>query len=278
MVAGFQLDDLQLCVTRIQALALSDSTRRNYHSVWNTYLNFCQFYSITPFPAYSTTIASFIALLSFSVKSHHTVNNYLSALWRLHVFCHFDTSAFDDIHVKLTQKGLGKAMVHLPRRKPPLTPAILLQFYCHLNIRDSAYLALWCALLVGFFSFFRTANLVPQSLEEFSTHQVLSRSNVTFASSGALLTVTRTKTRQAGDTALVVPVPRIPGSPLCPTAALHLLFNSVSAPASHPLFTYTTASLQHDCITATSLNNSIKHLASLVSLNPQEFSSKPKVI
>ena len=72
------------------------------------------------------------------------------------------------------------------------------------------------------------------------------------------------------ETALV-PVPRIPRSPLCPTTALHFLLNSVSAPASHPLFTYTTASHQHDCITATSLNNSIKHFASLVSLNPQDF-------
>ena len=98
------------------------------------------------------------------------------------------------------------------------------------------------------------------------------RGSITFATSGALLTVTRTKTRQAGDTALVVPVPRIPGSPLCPTAALRLLLDSVSAPAGFPLFTYTTASHHHDCITASSLNASIKYLASLVSLNPQDFS------
>ena len=166
MVAGFHLDDLHSCITRIQAFALSDSTKRNYHSVWNTYLKFCQFYSITPFPDSSSTIAAFITLLGFSVKSHRTVNNYLSALRRLHVFCHFETSAFDDIHVKLTQKGLEKSMVHLPHRKAPLTPAILLQFYHHLNVRDSAHLAVWCALLVGFFSFFRTANLVPQSFEK----------------------------------------------------------------------------------------------------------------
>ena len=141
LVAGLLLDDLQLCVTRIQALALSDSTKCNYHSVWNTYLKFCQFYSITSFPATSSTIASFFTLLSFSVKSHRTVNNYLSALRHVHVFCHFDSSAFDDIHVKLTQTGLEKSMVHLPHRKAPLTPAILLQFYCHLNICNSAYLA-----------------------------------------------------------------------------------------------------------------------------------------
>ena len=124
---GFRLDDLQRQVTRIQAFALSDNTKRNYRSVWNTYSKFCRFYSITPFPASASTVAAFIVLLSFSVKSHHTINNYLSALRRLHVFCHFDTSGFDDIHVKLTQKGLEKSMVHLPHRKAPLTLGILLQ-------------------------------------------------------------------------------------------------------------------------------------------------------
>ena len=78
-----------------------------------------------------------------------------------------------------------------------------------------------------------------------------------FTSSGALLTVTRTKT-------LVVPVPNIPGSPL----------PYVCAPATYPLFTFTTTSNQLDCITAKSLNTSIKRLAFLVSLDPQDFSSQ----
>lgn len=78
-----------------------------------------------------------------------------------------------------------------------------------------------------------------------------------FTSSSALLTVTHTKT-------LVVPVPNIPGPPL----------PYVCAPATYPLFTFTTTSNQLDCITAKSLNTSIKCLASLVSLDPQDFSSQ----
>ena len=42
---------------------------------------------------------------------------------------------------------------------------------------------------MGFFSFFRTANLVPCSLDSFSPHQVLSRGSITFTSSGTLITV-----------------------------------------------------------------------------------------
>ena len=95
-----------------------------------------------------STIAAFLTLVSFSVKSYQTINNYLSALRRLHVFSHFDTTAFDDIHVKLTQKGLEKSMVHVPHRKAPLSASILLQFRAHLNLCDSAHLALWSAFLI----------------------------------------------------------------------------------------------------------------------------------
>ena len=270
--SGYHLCDLQHHVRQIQDFTLSAATKRNYHSIWNTYLKFCDFYTLQPFPASPSTITAFITLVSFSFKSHHTINNYLSALRHLHVFCPLDASAFDDIHVKLTQKGLKKSMIRIPHRKAPLTPSILLQFHALLNLRNSAHLALWSALLVGFFTFFHTANLVPQTFDSFSPQQALSRGSVNFNTSGAFLTVTKTKTQQAGDTALVVPVPRIPGSPLCPTTALKLLLRMVPAPDACPLFTFASTANQITCITAKSLNDGIKHLVSLISLDPLEFS------
>ena len=182
-IPGYHLCDLQRHVHQIQDFALSAATKRNYHSGWNTYLKFCDFYKLQPLTASPSTIAAFITLVSFSVKSHHTINNYLSALRRLHVFCHLDASAFDDIHVKLTQTGLEKSMIHIPHGKAPLTPSILFQFHAHLNLRGSSHLALWCALLVGFFTFFRTANLVPQAFDSFSPQHVLSRGSVHFTCS-----------------------------------------------------------------------------------------------
>ena len=89
-----------------------------YHCIWNSYLKFCQFHELQLFPASLSTIAAFITLVSFSVKSYQTINNYLSALRCLNVFCHFDTQAFDDNHAKLTQKGLEKSM--FLTTKPPL--------------------------------------------------------------------------------------------------------------------------------------------------------------
>ena len=116
------------------------------------------------------------------------------------------------------------------------------------------------------------ANLVPHAFGRLSPQHALSRGSVHFNDLGACLTVTRTKTRQAGDTALVVPLPLIPGSLLYPTTALQLLLRMVPAPC--PLFTYPSTSNQLTCITAKSLNDSIKHLAALISLDPQDFSGQ----
>lgn len=112
-------------------------------------------------------------------------------------------------------------MVYIPQHKAPLSPSILLQFRAHLNLCNSAYLALWSAFLVGFFTFFRTAKLVLRSLDAITSLTVLSRGGIASTSSGALLTFTRTKNHQSDNTALVVPVPRIPGSALRATFALH---------------------------------------------------------
>ena len=92
--------------------------------------------------------------------------------------------AFDHIHVKLTQKGLEKSMVHVPHRKAPLSPSILLQFRAHLNLCDSAHLALWSAFPVGSSPSSEQPISSLVHLIPFSSH----------TSSGALLTVTRTKT------------------------------------------------------------------------------------
>ena len=62
-------------------------------------------------------------LVGFSVKSHKTVHNYVSAL--LMLLCSFDSAAFDDIRAKLTLKGLKKLKRHIPLRKLPITPDML---------------------------------------------------------------------------------------------------------------------------------------------------------
>ena len=227
---------------------------------------------LVPFPASTDTLTSFITLVGYLVKSHKTVNNYLSALHWLHHICHLDMSAFKDINIKLTQRGLERTKRHLPNRKSPITPEMLLSFRSLLNLRDSAHLALWTTLLVGFFTFFRKANLCPVSLNMFSTLHTLSHCDFLFTSWGAVITVTLTKMQQSGDTALVVLIPSIPNSPLCPVHALHELFTTVSAPDSAPAFSYISPNGELSCITAQVLRDSIRHLVTKIDLDAKSYS------
>ena len=114
--------------------------------------------------------------------------------------------------------------------------------------------------------FFRTANLVSNSLDTFSSHLVFSWGSIKFTSSGTLLTVTRTKT-------LAVPVPNIPGSPLPYVYAPATISDSLHSHHIPYLHLHNHLN-QLDCITAKSLNTSIKHLASLLYLESQNFSSQ----
>lgn len=140
--------------------------------------------------------------------------------------------------MKLTLKGLEKTKRHIPVRKFPFTHDLLLKFRPHLDFRKSEHLELSEALLVGLFTFFRTANLCPTSRDAFSAFSTLSCNDITFTSWGAAITVTWTKTRQSGDTALVVLIPCIPNSVLCPVKALLALFQAVDIPASAPTFSH----------------------------------------
>ena len=265
---GFRYEDLQGEAAKVQASALSEGTKRNYRSIWSLYDKFTRFYDLEPFPATPETLSSFITLVGFSVKSHKTVYNYVSALRKLHDLSSFDSAAFDDIRVKLTLKGLEKVKRHISLRKLPITPDMLLKFRSHLDFRNSARLALWAALLVGFFTFFRTANLCPPSKETFCSFSTLSRNNITFTSWGAAITVTWTKTRQSKDTALVVPIPCIPNSDICPVKALQALFQAVHVPPSAPAFSYISKGQQPNCLTAPTFRSSIQSLASRVGLEP----------
>ena len=130
LLPGFCYDDLQIEVANVQASTLSEGTKRNYRSIWSLCDKFTRLYDLKPFPATPETLSSFITLVGFSVKSHKTVHNYISALHKLHDLSSFDSAAFDDISIKLTLKDLEKLKRHIPLCKLPITPDMLLNSVC----------------------------------------------------------------------------------------------------------------------------------------------------
>ena len=115
---------------------------------------------------------------------------------------------------------------------------ILLQISRQFDPGNVFHTCMAALFLVAFFSFLQISNLVPRTLGDLSHHSplFLRRSSVKFSARGAVLSVTRTKTLQFSQRILEIPLPLIPGSPLCPVSALSAYLQRVPAEPFSPLF------------------------------------------
>ncbi|CAH3120246.1 unnamed protein product, partial [Porites lobata] len=72
--------------------------------------------------------------------------------------------------------------------------------------------------------------------------KVITRADLVFTSSGANIHVSATKTIQCQQRSLILPIPVIPGSRLCPISALRRHFALNPGPVSAPLFSVSSGS------------------------------------
>ena len=75
--------------------------------------------------------------------------------------------------------------------------------------------AMWALFLIAFFTFLHKSNLVPDVANCISS-KVLLRADLVFDSHGTTLHIAASKTIQHQQHSLSIPLPHIPGSPLCP--------------------------------------------------------------
>lgn len=104
------------------------------------------------------------------------------------------------------------------------------------DLRIPLHAAMWALFLVAFFSFLRKSNLVVENTRSVPSLKVLRRSNLILNEHTAYLRILETKTIQFAQRSLNIPLPVIPGSMLCPVAALHNHLKLNQVPDSAPLF------------------------------------------
>ena len=111
------------------------------------------------------------------------------------------------------------------RQAQPVTPDILLDLVAFLDLTKQADLAFWGVLVLGFYTFFRKSNLIPDSCEEFNLRKQLTRSQVEFQGTVAALTITWSKTIQRRQRAVEIPLFPVEQSPLCLVTVLRALLS-----------------------------------------------------
>ena len=156
----------------------------------------------------------------------------------MHILNDFEFTFLCSIDYKLLIKGIGRLHPHCPRRAEPITPHILFMLHSYLDLRSPMHLASWSAFLLAFFLMARKSNMVPSSWNKFVLNKHLSRGDIVVGKVGLLVYIKWSKTNQFGSRKLVIPIPRLPDSPLCPVDAFVSLCRLSPAPLHAPAFTF----------------------------------------
>ena len=202
------------------------------------YLNFCARYQFSPFPVSKYVFLAYLVFLSHSLASYQSLLNYINILKHINNALGADLTFMFDYNCFLTQRGLRRVMGDHVYHTFLITIDILLRIFQSFQPRNVFHACMRAAFLVTFFSFLRISNLVPYTLSEVHSNAsfFLRHTNITFTASGAYLHVFKTKTIQFKQKILEIPLPIIPGSILCPVAALTTYFRLVPASSNSPVF------------------------------------------
>ena len=247
--------------------SLAPNTRAAYKSGTNAFIEFClQYCRFTPhhsiLPATEETLMLFASYLSLKV-SPPTIKVYLAAVRNLHMEAGFP-HLFDNLMLlPRLIRGIKRLYSHERRPRLPITPHILLRFKQHINLNWHDHHLLWSAMIVAFFGFLRSSELLALCKEDI----LILDKNTSPPTFG--LHIRSSKTDPFRHTT-VIRLPPTGDEALCPARAVSYLINQPNLSGPHsPLLQWSSGA----AMTRQSLNNSIKLLAHHSGLNETQFST-----
>ena len=208
---------------------MTQSTTATYKSQLRAYLRFCLFFGYTPVPCQATHLLRYIVFLTRTLSTN-SILNYLNVVCLLHFQFGYPNPLEEPLfkHQKtLLLRGIKRINGASISQKLPITPDVLYKIQAVLNLNSSIDATFWAACSEAFFSFFRKSNLLPTSTAAFDPHRHLHNCDVRLYPWGIILVVRWSKTIGYRNRTLLVPVPRIAHSSLCPSSAVMHAFKLV---------------------------------------------------
>ena len=219
--------------------AFRPGTRHNQRSHALLYLAFTIYFSFRDIPAAAGTLLCFVEFLLRSYTAIKSVTNALSSVKRLHIDLRADVEAFDSPLLERWKRALPLTVRAAPSQAPPL-PLALLERLCGLarsyGRQGEAFATL---LAVGFHTMARLSSLVPQSARTFDHTRLPTLTDIRRSGNGFAINLKWSKTEQAGDRQVWVPLLHRTGSDACPVLALERLCELLRGAANGtPLFSF----------------------------------------
>jgi len=169
-------------VHELFSAGLAKSTQRTYKSGSKRYVDFCNKYTLTPFPISESTLTYFVAFLYNEGLSAGTVKSYMSAARYTQIAMGFgDPDVGGMAQLEFVLKGLKrKTAVGGRQSRLPITPDILraLRKVWESDAdRDKATM-LWAAVTMCFFGFLRSGEVVVPTDDQYDETVHLSYGDV----------------------------------------------------------------------------------------------------
>ena len=196
--------------------------------------------------------------------------NHLNSIRLLHLHHGFACHVLNSFPVALTKKGLKRVLGSKSRQKHPITVDLLRRMRTVFDLSIPTKAALWCLFLVAFFSFLSKSNLTTPCAGAFDPCKHLTRNDLKFSRNGAVLRILWSKTLQHSEGILLIPLPLIPNSDLCPVTAIHHCFHLVPADVNSPFFCVPQGPLLHPI--TFSLFSSLLKTITAIGLDTTNFS------
>ncbi|EDO30250.1 predicted protein [Nematostella vectensis] len=187
----------------------------------------------SPVPLQQRHLLLYAAFLARSLKPT-SIRSYLNIIGILHKEFGLPNPLLNNWSLQALLTGIKRAKGSPPNQKQPITTALLHRIFATLNHRSSLDASFWAICLVAFYGMFRKSHLLPTSATRFDADKQLTKADITIQPWGALVTIHWSKTIQFRERVVEIPLPRIPGSEICPTSAIEhaVHFNSSSGARS----------------------------------------------
>ena len=238
LISGGELFQLQQDARASLRKAYALGTFDNLNIQWVKYLHFCVYFDLRPFPATTLQLVWYVQYLSRTFKSHCSIVGYLAGIKTLHCMLNYNINAFSGFLLKLTLRGLCRNNQHVIKRAVPMMPVILRKLHTSLDHSDLLQAIFWGVCILAFSLLFRKSNLVPVKVFGFDKHRQLTHGDCVVDTDTNRVTVgiRWAKNHQFTKELLTFPLPRLPGSVLCPLQAINNIKRLVRANKHDHLF------------------------------------------
>ena len=241
------------------AQSLAPTTRATYSSGVKAFLNFTTLYNRlnhmgNPLPASQETLMLFAAYLTYSLAPA-SIKIYLYAVRSFHLEQGFPSPMDNAVDLQRLMRGIKRTYGTPADARLPITPNLLRCFYQHLNLRHYDHRLIWAAMLLAFFGFLRSSEVVALKVTDIALQE---------AALQLRIQTSKTDPFRKGSTIHLTPS----GDPvLCPVAALRLFLEG--HPGQGALFCFANGARLSKC----RLTQLVKALAGRSGVDPARYAS-----